>query len=195
MSSRLTGGLCAVLAAITCNVHAVIIDFQSLEHVDDLQINHGITYTEDGFTVGTTPLYTNGTLNSAYRGSTAMFYGLQGTDASLTASGGGAFDLTSIDLAEVDPGMATVKFIGHLLSGGTVNQSFTLDGIFTTGSGFETFVFNGFNNITSLVWSNNNPFHQFDNIVVSSVPVPAAIWLFGSGLLGLFAVSRRRRLG
>jgi hypothetical protein len=31
-----------------------------------------------------------------------------------------------------------------------------------------------------------------DNIVVSAVPVPAAAWLFGSGLLGVIAVARRR---
>ena len=31
-----------------------------------------------------------------------------------------------------------------------------------------------------------------DNIVVSAVPVPAAVWLFGSGLLGVIAVARRR---
>lgn len=29
--------------------------------------------------------------------------------------------------------------------------------------------------------------------VVSAVPVPAAVWLFGSGLLGLVGVARRRR--
>jgi len=29
---------------------------------------------------------------------------------------------------------------------------------------------------------------------VSAVPVPAAVWLFGSGLLGLVGVARRRRL-
>lgn len=28
---------------------------------------------------------------------------------------------------------------------------------------------------------------------VTAVPVPAAVWLFGSGLLGIFAVSRKRR--
>jgi len=33
----------------------------------------------------------------------------------------------------------------------------------------------------------------YDNINVSAVPVPAAVWLFGSGLLGLVGVARRRK--
>ncbi len=32
----------------------------------------------------------------------------------------------------------------------------------------------------------------FDNVTVSTVPVPAAVWLFGSGLLGLAARLRRK---
>jgi len=35
---------------------------------------------------------------------------------------------------------------------------------------------------------------QFDSInVVSSVPIPSALWLFGSGLLGLIGISRRQK--
>ena len=32
----------------------------------------------------------------------------------------------------------------------------------------------------------------FNNVDVSEVPLPAAAWLFGSALLGILAVSRRR---
>lgn len=47
-------------------------------------------------------------------------------------------------------------------------------------------------------WLDNgeNDFGKFDNVVVMGdavVPVPAAFWLFGSGLLGLVAVARRRQ--
>ncbi len=48
-------------------------------------------------------------------------------------------------------------------------------------------------------WLDNgeNDFSKFDNVVVTAdalvvVPVPAAVWLFGSGLLGLVGISRRK---
>lgn len=34
---------------------------------------------------------------------------------------------------------------------------------------------------------------SYDILATSAVPVPAAVWLFGSGLLGMFGVGRRRR--
>ena len=47
------------------------------------------------------------------------------------------------------------------------------------------------------VSTNNLPSGVFyDNLVfaeVSQVPVPAAVWLFGSGLIGLVGVARRRK--
>ena len=195
-----SGGLAVCLAVFAFNTHAVTIDFQLLEHNDASQtIVPGVggdTYTEDGFTLSSTtliaPLYSYGTDNNNYRGSTGLHIGLQGRNTSLTANNGSAFNLVSIDLGEQISGEAKVVFTGHLLGGGTVTQSFTLDGVFSFGSGFETFFFSGFNNITSLEWSNESPLHQFDDIVVSTVPLPAAVWLFGLGLLGLLGVARRR---
>jgi hypothetical protein len=32
-----------------------------------------------------------------------------------------------------------------------------------------------------------------DDVSLTAVPVPAAVWLFGSGILGLVGVARRRK--
>jgi hypothetical protein len=37
--------------------------------------------------------------------------------------------------------------------------------------------------------------HQFNSLTISTlaIPIPSAIWLFGSGLLGLIGIARRKR--
>jgi len=44
---------------------------------------------------------------------------------------------------------------------------------------------------SALSSANNSVF--LDNIALTPVPVPAAVWLFGSGLLGLVSVARRKK--
>ena len=39
----------------------------------------------------------------------------------------------------------------------------------------------------------NQQSYQLDNMVYSPVPVPAAVWFFGSGLIGLVGVARRKK--
>ena len=41
---------------------------------------------------------------------------------------------------------------------------------------------------------NVNPTYVGATVTVGAVPVPAAVWLFGSGLLGLVGVARRRQV-
>ncbi len=31
-----------------------------------------------------------------------------------------------------------------------------------------------------------------DNVVLTTIPIPAAIWLFGSGIIGLIGIARRK---
>lgn len=39
-----------------------------------------------------------------------------------------------------------------------------------------------------------NPSYASSQVDVSAVPVPAAVWLFGSGLIGLFGFAKRKRI-
>jgi len=60
------------------------------------------------------------------------------------------------------------------------------------GNGWGFGTFNGFQYAVS-----KNDFNFFAWAVrsgdVSVVPIPAAVWLFGSGLIGLLGVARRRK--
>ena len=112
----------------------------------------------------------------------------------LTRSDKTAFNLNSIDLSEYSTsvlGPTFVKFTGHMFAGGTVTQTINLDEVF----GNETLIFTGFEDLRSVTWTQEPQFHQFDNIRLdgSAVPLPAAIWLFGSRLIGLLGFSRKNK--
>ncbi len=169
-------------------------DFQSLEHVDSATVSHGTTYSEDGYTLnvdGSLGFVTFGTLETRYTGSTAMAMRQSQAKTTLTRDAGGTFGVTSIDLAELNNSLpAVVPFVGTLSGGGTTVQSFSLDEV---AFGAETFFFNStFANITSLSWTQESNFHQFDNICLSAVPEPTSLILVGMACAPMLL--RRRSL-
>ena len=176
----------------------VVLDFESLAVNDAGYHDRGTTYSEDGFTLNnlavSPPFRSFGTLESRFPGSTALFNDAIDGTTELVKTGGGAFDLASIDLAELNAANpAVVAFTGELLGGGSVNQAFTLDGI-GPANGLQTFNFAGFNNVVRVTWAQVSPFHQFDNITIGRVPEPgtAALLLMAGAMIG---VGRRGRGG
>ncbi|MGB3511209.1 MAG: S8 family serine peptidase [Microcoleaceae cyanobacterium] len=148
----------------------VIIDFESLKHEDGNIEYHGFNYQEDGFALdnfGSFQFGTFGTLESRFSGSTALFNNTVNGVTRLSAIDNEAFDLVSIDLTELNgSNVADVTFVGELEGGGTVSQTFSLD-----GNAFdpETFVFNeDFNEVVSVEWEQESPYHQFDNITIET---------------------------
>lgn len=177
---------------------AVVLDFDSLAHNDAGIADAGYRYEEDGFRLvnaGDWPFATYGTLAGDYTGSTALINDNDNGVTLLAKIGGGAFDLASIDLAELALGGSSynVSFTGATISGGAVNQTFTLDGL----AGAETFLFDpSFTNLTSVVWVNSAAYHQFDNInTTAAVPEPEtyAMMLAGLGLVGVWSRRRGKR--
>jgi hypothetical protein len=184
-----------VLLAFSATASAVVIDFQSLEHIDHANTFYGTDYAEDGFSI-TGNLWTFGTLASRYTGSTAMYNNSRNGITTLTQTNGNPFSMQLIDLAELNSSLvADVAFTGALSGGGNVTQTFTIDG---NAFGAETFLFSSlWANLTQVTWTQTSPFHQFDNITLnapSAVPVPAAIWLFGTALIGFVGMSRIRKV-
>jgi hypothetical protein len=148
---------------------SIVIDFESLKHDDGLIRSHGFLYEEDGFVLKNLskpfPFATSGTKERRFSGSTALFNNTRNGVTILSAENNKSFDLDSIDLTELNgPNVARVTFKGELEKGGSVQQTFTLD-----GKSFEpqTFTFSDdFDEVLSVQWTQVSPFHQFDNITI-----------------------------
>ena len=154
----------------------VIIDFDSIDF-DDLnevvtgQFVVGTTYTEDGALLSafsesgeTGGFLTFSSESGFFEGSTALFLSnVEGT-TTLSLEDGGAFTLESIDADELVGVEGDITFTGTTSGGGTVTQTFTLDG----EDGFETLEFSAdFTDLVSVSWDQELPLHQFDNIVLT----------------------------
>ncbi len=207
VKKTLTKLLFALLFATGLNAtaSAVTIDFQALEAPSPggtgSLFHYGTAYVENGFTITALPglnslLYRARTGDPIYyAGSTALFNNGVNIGTQLVANSGAAFSLVSIDLSELSRnglGPTNVTFVGSLLGGGTVVNSFDLDQVF----GFETFAFTGFDSVTSVTWLQTADFHQFDNIVLGAalIQIPAVQdrvstgMLLGIGFLGLVVI-------
>jgi len=151
---------------------SIVIDFEALA-ASGTNFTYIASWSEDGFTVAdpsSADSYTFGapqTGNAAYyQGSTSLVNNWPGDATVLTKDDGGAFDVSSIDIAELrttDTAPIQIAFTGTRADATTVTATFTTDG----AAGFETFTFTGFTALTSLSWIQVSPYYQFDNIAVA----------------------------
>ena len=181
-----------------------MLNFDSLTHNDDGYGYISALYIESGYELFTDYTFASlGTLNSGYTGSTALLAGTYYSPIGLSRQDGGLFNISSIDLAYINnppDGPLSISFCGQKDQPGVcaVTQTFTLAQEF----GEQTFIFDqSFTNLHGVLWyqgigplSTTVPGHQFDNIVVSSVPLPSSLILALSGL-GIFFVFTQRRCG
>ena len=120
-------------------------------------------------------------------------------NVTLTRSDGGPFSIHSFDATDVYIDSQFIpnlvfEVTGTLAGGGVISTRFTTD----SDHAFETFDFDlsTWSNLLSVSFVGNEH-GAYDNIVVSAaapstVPLPAAIWLFGTGLIGLVGFAGRR---
>ncbi len=195
------------------SAHAVVLDFEDLTKdptqstttfsvYDDYPatVTHGyeLSYVRPYFSAWTpgSQIDPQTASRANYTGSVALILPNNGTPGttSLTQTGGGAFNLLSIDLANAlkqsygaSVGFAT--FTGIFAVGGTVTQTYAIP----QDDVLHTVLFSGFNGVTSVSWSQsdfNNGVYQFDNINVTPVPEPMTLVTLG---LATVALIRKRQ--
>jgi hypothetical protein len=139
-------------------------------------------------------LYYLGTLDVRYAGENNLFDSNYDDVTTLTTTNGAAFNLKSIDLAEmyfVPPPNEPTTFTGTTAGGKTVTELFNVDNT----SPFATYNFNAnFSDLTSVSWTSTGPYTpQFAHMVLSPAPEPASWIMLILGFLGLGATLRTRR--
>jgi len=179
-------------APVTIDFESGTVDYFNSDTFVSTVGSQGFEVTGDSFAVGDAPeaagLYTGNNGTVVY-GASACCVAQDGFSPaarfSLRRADGGAFSLFAVDFYGEFPneGIASpdsTSIIGRTVSGENVFLSSTALG---TGGWlnleFVQFYSGGNGN------SSGYALGELDNIVVSAVPVPAAVWLFGSALAGL----------
>lgn len=212
------GGFGALsVSAAPAGAQPVTMNFNSVTPTAGSDFTYvGNCYSESGFLVTAVGLGCTGvpdafatynaSAGSAYTGSPALFLNNpNATVVNFSRVGGGLFSMQSAAFSPFGGpgffggGATTVTFIGSLLNGSTVTQTFNVLG---TVAGLQTFsLSSAFTGLTSVgmsaLDSYGEPIVQFDNLTftpaASTVPEPATVALVAGGLLGVAAAARRRR--
>jgi hypothetical protein len=153
--------------------------------------------TPQGFTF--TSAATIAVRNDVYMKNGTNMYAQQTSNLStphtLTLTAGGSFDIISLDIGGITSGpiTTTYNFTGYYASGGSVQSSVDSSGGIIKTVNFD----NTWTNLSAFEFlytsSATNNGLEADNFIVrnsSIVPIPAAIWLFCSGLAGLIGLGR-----
>ena len=189
----IVGAICTCLAVVSFSVNAALLTVNEGQLVGATGVNVNGALYDVSFMDGTCFALYNGCDDSTdflFSGNTAsqaasdalleqVFIGLYDDEPSLTM--GCSFD-TRCRVLTAD---GVVGGEGDLIHGSfAVNsKKGATQGDTTAGGTFDVLSFDTstMDNRTMAVWT------------VSAVPLPAAVWLFGSGLIGLIGIARRNK--
>ncbi len=175
----------ALLFLASTSVHAVTVDFTSDISNVDIQ-----GFSSKGFDfVGNANFWD---LGGSATTSDPGCGGCVGVGWTVTASNGNAFSLESVDMGFfANFGIGGEATIGGVLSGGGTVSRLVTDNSWHTESAFGA-EWSDLASVGIYISSGVPQSLTIDNFSASIVPIPAAVWLFGSGL-GLLGWMRRRQ--
>lgn len=205
MKSRLLGAVCACTLAF--NANAAIVDngtytTDTATGLDwlDLTATAGMSYNQVTAELGAGGLFEGWTY--ATRAQVSGFWDAFGGDSNYyngwSTQNNGLFDVMAPLVGDLyctasacTPGDGLSKWItGGLSAKGYKEIALSADLATVSQAATEDYFTPGWNSIRT---TDVAPDTGSALIRVSAIPVPAAVWLFGSGLLGLIGVARRNK--
>ena len=197
--SLLFGTLCAaIISIVALPIHAALIDFEGASGVapigEFLDVGD-YRFTLTGGGSGVLVIITSSNIIEA---DTTKLFATNHSEITMTRIDGGAFNLLSLDISGswVDPEDWRRWADSVDIIAGASTTNVVLDG---TPATYQNIVLNyldvtnvQFDPIINDNLAANSYEFVIDNLSVSAVPVPTAVWLFGSGLLVLIGIARRK---
>jgi hypothetical protein len=174
----------------TTQASAVTIDFESVPNGIG-----GASLTTQGFTLTATGPYVDSWFivedYDGFGASSDVFeWCVAECTLSIEAENQSLFDLHSFDFTtSIVSSPAEMQLTGFLGDGGTINTT-----LLFTENAFENFAFGSeWSGLDRIEFGTASAIAgALDNIVVSQIPIPAAVWLFGSALAVLGWMRRKK---
>jgi hypothetical protein len=194
--SKLLG---AVIYLLASNVNAAVIDFEEFQSsapldvsvIGDLEFSR-CTYPGNPNICVTTGVYVRdissfgGSLNLAASGVMGADFG---TNLSVKAANGSSFDFTSVYFGITHPFDPITGTLQGIRDGEVVYSSTNI--VPNQAATLYQFDWQSVDEVVMSTFGGTGWF-VMDDIEYSVVPIPPALWLFGSGLLGLIGIARKK---
>jgi len=197
MKRLILGVIFIATSLLSLNSQAVIIDFSSIPTGEYTALDFGdavLTYT--GGTDGLFEVQDSGTPGNPIEGNALKSFGLSPGSEPFRLDFSGTVDSFSIGVGDFGADEDNTYLQAFGTGDVPLASDFYLNSALIFGGGTLSVAARGIEYV--LFWDDNPQagFVWWDNISYTStvVPVPASLWLFGSGLLSLYGIASRKEV-